>query len=196
MTDRSVAKDTLLPALAETFRRHGYDGASLTTLARATGLQKASLYHHFPGGKQAMAEAVLDAVAARFEAAIFAPLAGPEALPERLTAMLHALDAEFEGGASPGLFALLAEGPHRDLFAVHIAKFYGRWISSLGTAFAESGLSLEESVRRAADVVTAIEGAMVLSRGLGDCGPFHRVLRHLEDDLIAHVSELVAVSAE
>jgi len=196
MTDRSVAKDALLPALTETFRRHGYDGASVATLARATGLQKASLYHHFPGGKLAMAEAVLDAVAAEFEATIFAPLGGSDPLPLRLSAMVRSLDAHFEGGASPGLFAMLAEGPQRDLFAPRIARFYGRWISSLGAALAGSGLSLEESVRRAADVVTAIEGALVLSRGLGDTGPFHRVLRHLEEDLIALAPAHLAASAE
>ena len=125
MTDRSVAKDALLPALTETFRRHGYDGASLATLACATGLQKASLYHHFPGGKQAMAEAVLDAVAAEFEAKIFAPLGGADPLPLRWTAMVRALGTKFEGGASPALFAVLAEGPQRDLFAPRKARFYG-----------------------------------------------------------------------
>jgi AcrR family transcriptional regulator len=185
MTDRSVAKDSLLPALAETFRRHGYDGASLTTLARATGLQKASLYHHFPGGKQAMAEAVLDAVAADFDAYIFAPLNGPGPLADRLTAMMAALEDQFDGGTQPGIFAALAEGPQRDLFAPRIAKFYGRWINSLGAALVETGLSVEDAVRGAADTITAIEGAMVLSRGLSDTGPFQRVLRHLEEDLIA-----------
>ena len=196
MTDRSVAKDALLPALTETFRRHGYDGANLATLARATGLQKASLYHHFPGGKQAMAEAVLDAVAAEFEAKIFAPLGGADPLPLRLTAMVRALGTNFEGGASPGLFTVLAEGPQRDLFAPRKARFYGRWISSLGGALAGSGQSLEESVRRAADVVTAIEGALVLLRGLGDTGPFHRVLHHLEEDLIALAPAHLVASAE
>src|SRR5262245_55204338 len=60
---RSVARTTfsrqdLLPPLAEVFRRHGYEGATLSELARVTGLGKASLYHHFPGGKSEMAEAL------------------------------------------------------------------------------------------------------------------------------------------
>lgn len=40
------------------FRDHGYEGASLADLSRATKLGKSSLYHHFPRGKEQMAEAV------------------------------------------------------------------------------------------------------------------------------------------
>jgi TetR/AcrR family transcriptional regulator, lmrAB and yxaGH operons repressor len=55
MTDRSAA----IPALAEAFREHGFEGASLAHLCEATGLGKGSLYHFFPGGKDEMAAAVL-----------------------------------------------------------------------------------------------------------------------------------------
>jgi len=92
MTDRSVAKESLLPALADTFCKLGFDGASLSALSRATGLQKASLYHHFPGGKQQMAEVVLDELAAQFEAQVFAPLAGTEPPQARIDRMLLILD--------------------------------------------------------------------------------------------------------
>ena len=54
MTDRSAA----IPALAEAFREHGFEGASLAQLCEATGLGKGSLYHFFPGGKDEMAEVV------------------------------------------------------------------------------------------------------------------------------------------
>ena len=151
---------------------------------------------HSGGVAADLFHAGVPAVAAEFEAKIFAPLGGADPLPLRLTAMVRALGTIFEGGASPGLFAVLAEGPQRDLFAARNARFYGRWTCSLGGALAGSGQSLEESVRCAADVVTAIEGALVLSRGLGDTGPFHRVLRHLEEDLIALAPAHLVASAE
>jgi AcrR family transcriptional regulator len=44
-----------LPTLAEVFREHGYEDASLSLLSQATGLGKGSLYHFFPGGKEEMA---------------------------------------------------------------------------------------------------------------------------------------------
>lgn len=185
MTDRSVAKESLLPALAETFRTHGYDGASLSALSSATGLQKASLYHHFPGGKQEMAEAVLDEQARQFEDQLFTPLTGTEPLRQRIDRMLLLLDSEYDGGTAPNLFSLFAQGPRRDLFGARIGAFYGRWITCLSGALAESGLPRAEAVRRAADAIMLLEGALLLSRALSDTGPFQRVMRQLEEQLAA-----------
>ena len=57
---RTVAeRSDVLPLLAEVFREHGYEGASLSLISKATGLGKGSLYHFFPGGKEEMAVAVL-----------------------------------------------------------------------------------------------------------------------------------------
>lgn len=52
----STYRENLLDALHTVFSQRGYDGATLTHLAEASGLSKASLYHHFPGGKPEMAE--------------------------------------------------------------------------------------------------------------------------------------------
>ncbi len=36
----------------ELFRRHGLRAVSLSDLAKAVGIRKPSMYHHFPGGKE------------------------------------------------------------------------------------------------------------------------------------------------
>ena len=51
----------LLNALSDVFRKRGYEGATLAELAAAANLGRASLYHHFPGGKAEMARQVLEA---------------------------------------------------------------------------------------------------------------------------------------
>ncbi len=56
---RSIAERAdVLPQLAEVFRAHGYEGATLALISDATGLGKGSLYNFFPGGKQQMARAI------------------------------------------------------------------------------------------------------------------------------------------
>lgn len=55
-----MPKDTYIPCLLQLFRQYGYDGATLARISEATGLGKASLYHHFPGGKDEMVQAVMD----------------------------------------------------------------------------------------------------------------------------------------
>jgi AcrR family transcriptional regulator len=179
MTDRSGQKERLVAALSDTFRAHGYGGTSVAALARAAGLSKASLYHHFPGGKEAMAAAVLEAAEIWFEGEMFAALAGDAPLPERMDAMLAAVEAHHGGGCEPGIFGQFSEVGADHPFAAPVAAFYGRWIAALADALTASGVEDEEAVRRAADAVMVIEGALLLCRALADPGPLQRVRRHL-----------------
>jgi AcrR family transcriptional regulator len=78
---RSIEEDDLIGRLARVFREVGFEGASLSILAQATGLQRASLYHRFPGGKQQMAEEVLTTTGAWLEAKVLQVLSGPWARP-------------------------------------------------------------------------------------------------------------------
>lgn len=53
---------TLVEGIARTFRRHGYEGASMKLLSQETKFGRSSLYHYFPTGKIGMALAALDQV--------------------------------------------------------------------------------------------------------------------------------------
>ncbi|MDH3644464.1 MAG: TetR/AcrR family transcriptional regulator, partial [Gammaproteobacteria bacterium] len=44
-----ATRESLEDQLVTVFKKRGYEGATLNQLADATGLSKASLYHHFPG---------------------------------------------------------------------------------------------------------------------------------------------------
>ena len=66
-----VPDDVVVDQLLTVFRSVGYDGP---TCRRATGLQKVSLYHRFPGGKLAMAKAALNHIETSSEAGIGAVL--------------------------------------------------------------------------------------------------------------------------
>ncbi len=47
----TVTRDEVIERLAGVFRSSGFERATLTELSRASGLQRSSLYHLFPGGK-------------------------------------------------------------------------------------------------------------------------------------------------
>lgn len=68
------APDELLDALLSVFSAHGFDGASLQDLARASNRSKASLYHHFPGGKHQMIEVLVARCQNTLDRLAFAPL--------------------------------------------------------------------------------------------------------------------------
>jgi AcrR family transcriptional regulator len=173
MTDRPAA----IPALAEVFREHGFEGASLAQLCLATGLGKGSLYHFFPGGKDEMAAAVLADVDAWFTGAIFEPLRNaPAGDPAAISAMFDAVADYFRSGRRvclPGAFAL---GRERDRFAIAIRRYFEQWITSLAAAL-RSGGQREQAARAAAiEVVAAIQGGIVLSRALDQPEIFIQVI--------------------
>ena len=80
-------KPTLIRSLLSIFREYGYEGASLSKISERTGLGKASLYHHFPNGKQQMAQDVLSYLEQWREDHIFIHLQSNASPIERLEAL-------------------------------------------------------------------------------------------------------------
>src|SRR5690349_20826626 len=88
----------VLPALAELFREHGFEGASLSLIGRRTGLGKGSLYHFFPGGKEEMAAAVLDEIDGWFRDTLFTPLREAADPRQAILRMFPSVEAYFQSG--------------------------------------------------------------------------------------------------
>jgi TetR/AcrR family transcriptional regulator, lmrAB and yxaGH operons repressor len=168
-----------LPALAEVFREHGYEGASLSLISAATGLGKGSLYHFFPGGKEEMARAVLGEIGAWFERQVFAPLLDAPQPEQGIDAMLDAVDAYFRSGRRVCLVGAFALGDARDRFAREIAGYFARWMEVLAAALRRAGCDEAEATALAEEIVADIQGAIVLARALGDAGAFARTLARL-----------------
>lgn len=75
MRPKSFNENDVLRTIEETFRRVGYDGASLEVLTRATGLNRSSLYNAF-GCKQDMMRRAAETYTARNCAILTDTLAG------------------------------------------------------------------------------------------------------------------------
>src|SRR6266481_2431152 len=88
----------LLPAMADVFREHGYEGASIALISERTGLGKGSLYHFFPGGKEEMAAAVLSEIEAWFTTKIFAPVQWDPDPQAAIDQMYLAVSEYFDSG--------------------------------------------------------------------------------------------------
>ena len=53
-------RDRIIVATNELFRRHGYNGTTLSQISAASDATIGSIYHFFPGGKEALGVAVVD----------------------------------------------------------------------------------------------------------------------------------------
>ncbi len=140
MTRTVAERNDVLPALAEVFREHGYEGATLSIITEKTGLGKGSLYHFFPGGKAEMAEAVLDEIGGWFEASIFTPLAEADSPSGSLSRMFEKTDAYFASGKRICLVGAFALSDTRDRFAIRLRDYFLRWREALELALRRAGL--------------------------------------------------------
>ncbi|MBB6308222.1 TetR/AcrR family transcriptional regulator [Xanthobacter tagetidis] len=175
----------LLTRLAEVFRRTGFSGASLERLAQEAGLRKASLYHRFPGGKQQMAEQVLDSSRDAFRAQVLAPLDAPGAPRARLDAALAGLDAFYAGGQRACLLNMLApQGREDGPFAERIKGSLERTVAAFAALAAEAGHPPDAARRRAVRAVMMIQGSLVMARALGSHTPFRQMLDDLPQELL------------
>ena len=172
-------RDEVIDRLLATFRSAGYDGASLTDIASATGLGRSSLYHHFPGGKEEMASAVFDRVDAWLDARIVEPLQGKGTPIERLDRMVVALDEFYDGGRERCLLGAFVVGQSGRLFGKRLASAFERWIGALAAVARDSGAGAKEARHRAEAAVMAVQGAVVLASALDDPKPFKAMLADL-----------------
>ena len=172
-------REEILGRLFVVFRDHGFEGASLAHLSQATGLGKSSLYHHFPKGKEQMAEAVLAHGKAFIQSALADVATSPLPLKERIRKIIAALDTLYAGGRNPcvlGRLAVSDMGPDghriaREIFAI--------WTDAIARLARESGLSQMRSKQYAEDWIARVQGSLILYAANGDCSPFERAMASL-----------------
>jgi AcrR family transcriptional regulator len=178
-----MTKDKYIPCLLQLFRQYGYDGATLSKISQATGLGKASLYHHFPGGKDEMVAAVLDYLERWLGQHLLGALHSQGDARTRLQRMCESLGELYEGGQQPCLFAILLMGSARGVFHEKVKALLRIWIDEMAKVLMEAGLEEKPARERGEEAAIAIQGALILAQGLDDLTPFERVLQQLPEQL-------------
>lgn len=186
MTGKRVltSRDDALPALAEAFREYGFEGASLAVLSKATGLGKGSLYNFFPRGKEEMMEAVLADIDRWFAEAVFAPLEQAGDPAGAITAMFADVTAYFRSGRRVCLIGALGLNASGEVFAAKVRGYFARWIAALARCLEAAKVPPGDAQRLAEEAVSAIQGAIVLARALGDDSAFNRIVERQQAQLL------------
>jgi len=178
-----MAKDKYIACLLQLFRQYGYEGTTLSKIAEATGLGKASLYHHFPGGKDEMVSAVLDSLEGWLQEHIIGELRSQGDALTRLQRMSASMSFLYEQGRQPCLFAILLMGSAKDIFQDRVRAILNIWIKEMAQVLVEAGLDPTEAREKAEDAAIAIQGALILAQGLDDLTIFHRTLERLPQQM-------------
>ncbi|SLN28938.1 Bacterial regulatory proteins, tetR family [Roseovarius litorisediminis] len=177
-----IEDDELLSKLSQTFRETGYEAASVAALASAAGLQKASLYHRFPGGKEQMARDVLTAAEIWLTENVIAALKADGTPRQRLAGMADALNVFYSGGKLSCLLNVLSTdfgkvGP----FTEQLRGLMQSLISAIAATLEDAGLESDEAQAKAEQRVSELQGSLIVSRVLETTAPFEQCLNRMKE---------------
>jgi len=160
-------RERILSAAAERFRRQGYCATGLKQVVAEARAPFGSLYHHFPGGKQQLAEEVIQAGGAYFEALVTA-VYDEEPTAEASVRAVFAGAAEtlaatdFQDACPIATVALEVASTNDDLRRA-TADVFEAWTVALTERLGDR--------ERALAVLCALEGAFVLCRARRSVAP-------------------------
>lgn len=179
-------RQRILTATAELFRRQGYNGTGMKQVTEAASAPFGSLYHHFPGGKEELGEAVIrtsgQAYRELFELVY-------DAAPDPATAITDFFDGaalvleetEYLDACPIGTVALeVASTNDRLRHATHAV--FTSWVDVVTTRFQAAGIAADRAQELAVALVAGVEGGFMLSRAAQSPEPMRttgRLLREL-----------------
>jgi TetR/AcrR family transcriptional repressor of nem operon len=183
-------RQEIIRKAAPIFNQKGYDGAALSDLMRATGLEKGGIYRHF-ASKQELAADAFDhawkiAMDTRFE--------GTDEIPhavDRLKQIVRNFRDRRTGlvpGGCPLLNTAIDSDDGNPQLRARARQALSSWLDRL-QSIAEEGQrrrqirSDVDSVQLATLIASTLEGSLMVSRLQRRDGPLDLACRHLEDYL-------------
>jgi TetR/AcrR family transcriptional regulator, lmrAB and yxaGH operons repressor len=167
--DRSRA--ALIDTAATLFRRQGYAATGITQILEEAGVKPGSLYHHFAGGKQQLAAAVVDAAGASIEKLLRRFLAGSlpvaDIIDRWIDLLIDGLSADRRDGCPIEPIATESVNASPLLREASARAFTG-WCRAIEERLRSDGWLQAEAESVALAVISLIEGALIVSRIAGD----------------------------
>jgi len=179
MAHRTITDDELLDRAFDLLRTYGAEGVSLSRLSKAVGLEKASLYHRYPRGKDEIVLAVVARVGRWFDEHVFAALKTQDSPRKRVAMVAEQLRLFYGDGAKSCITDVLSLAGGGDELEATLRIALLAWMKAFAGIARESGLSPALARLRAEEAIIRIEGSLVLARVLGDNQPFQRVMKLL-----------------
>jgi TetR/AcrR family transcriptional repressor of lmrAB and yxaGH operons len=177
-------KANLVDTAVTLFRRQGYAATGLNQIIALSGAPKGSLYHYFPGGKEALgaaAVALAGEVVARTLERLRRDTGGGGPFIQRYCELLAKWmeDSDFHSGC-PIATTLLETCPDSAAIRTAGEQAIESWIAVMQQAIDPASRDPDASRSTALLVISAVEGALILARTSASAEPINRVGRKLQ----------------
>jgi TetR/AcrR family transcriptional regulator, lmrAB and yxaGH operons repressor len=166
-------RSRILTAAQRLFRKRGYHATGLNEVLELARAPKGSMYHHFPGGKEAIGVCVIQDITSSLLAMLAQSRARTtEALilqvGEQLSHVMEKTDYEF-----CALFtAFAAERKTSPLLGDAVVQAYAQLIQALQSRLLADGFSTRAAKEIALTVTALLEGGSLLSQAHQDSAVF------------------------
>ena len=188
-SERTDSRASMVRSAASLIRTRGVSATSFSDVLADSGAPRGSIYHHFPKGKEQLAEDAIRWTADRV-------LAHQRTC--RATTPAGVLDCFIEMWrqvvlASDGSAGCVVAGVAIDTDAADRARMdvvratFRSWVDLLAEQLVAVGVPARRSSRVAVSTVAGMEGALILCRAEGQIGPLETVAAELKRLLSAEV---------
>lgn len=172
----------MLVSAVEVLRERGAGGLTIDAVLERSGAPRGSVYHHFPGGRsQILREALQfagDEILTQVDQA--ADVSAVALLRQIVTLWRQVLVDSDYTASSPVLAAALDSGHDDHQLTEVAADIFRRWRDAAAAAYLRQGLEPTEAIALAHTTISALEGAVVLSRSMRSLDPLNDVAREME----------------
>ncbi len=162
------ARDRMIGSMQRMLQSKGYAASGLNELVVDSGTPKGSIYHHFPGGKEEIAAAAIRASGAEAAAATatalsaaHTPTAGIRAVLDWLADQLE--DSDYRYGC-PIATTTLELASESTVVQRACQEAYATWLAAIADRIMADGFKRSRADQLATLVLSAMEGALILSR--------------------------------
>ena len=177
------AREKMIVGAVRLLATSGLEGVSFSTVLELTGAPRGSIYHHFPEGKNQLIGLALQRAGQYLLTAMDTPPPkGAIEAAERFFAIWRKvlLDSNFQAGCA--VLAVTVATREPDLLK-QARDVFSSWQNRLTQQLAKGGLKPDRARMMATTMITAVEGAMVLSRATQSPEPFETTAATLLDQI-------------
>jgi AcrR family transcriptional regulator len=166
-------------------RERGLNGVTLDAVLAHSGAPRGSIYHHFPGGRDQLVTEAAQLGSAFIAGMIDQAGADAELALDRFVDFWKESlnDSDFRAGCP--IVALVVDGQDKPELDALASAAFTRWGEGLSSMLTRRGVAAEPATRLASATISAIEGAVILSRVQRSTEPLDHVAELLRTRLAA-----------
>ena len=179
---QAPAPDTrsrILTAAQRLFRQRGYHATGLADILQLAGAPKGSMYHHFPGGKEAIGVCVIESITAGLLGLLAASRArSTEALVRQVGAQMATVMEKTSYELCTLFAAFAAERKTSPLLGDAVARAYEALASAIEQRLRSEGHAPRAAKDTALTVTVLLEGGSMLSQAQQSTAAFQLSVKH------------------